>query len=270
MTLRHHNKSKWATKVLQRAHKDPVVRQALTEQKQLGRQLKQKIKVPTDDGDDDNSTSSEDAYFESDEGETQPVVLNSESQTNPWLAGESLATVKEGKKRKRKQRETETLENFKAKKIPAYHADDGQLVLLNDGEEGHTKENDSEDETEEMNANVDKESNSEEESISDEHESNQDAHDVKFGGDMDDRLEEESTSSLQQETLSHNNLPTKVVPFANLDPSNVISVIEEVDEDDKRDNAGGLHRQQSHIAEAFANDDVIAEFIKDKEQVRNS
>lgn len=270
MTLRHHNKSKWAKNILQRGHKDPAARQALTEQQQLGRELKRKIRINTDEDNDSDGQSSEDVYSESSpsEDEGQPVEQEIRGQGNPWLAGESRGQVQERKKMKRKRQRKETMENFRAKKIPAYQVEDDSLLLLNDSKDKENEENSEEDEEDNRENDESEEESPEEESESkDETNRNPEMKDLGRSDDTADKLEEEESEDAQRETVPNAERQTDTVSVANLDPSKVISVIEGFGRDEEGDEMGGMLGQRSHIAEAFANDDVVAEFVKDKEQV---
>ena len=260
MTLRHHNKSKWARNILQRGHKDPASRQALTEQHQIGRELIQKTRPHKEDG--MNGSSSEDIYSESSpsEDESQPIgKQETQDQTNPWLTGQSLAKVQTGKTKRRK-RKKETMDNFKARKIPAYR-DEEDVLLLDDGKK--REENDAI-------SDEDEEESIKEETSNNECDPDEESYfnDPRSLGDETDQQEEErqvNTESIMHETVDQDQPHTPYV--SNCDPLKIISAIEGVDQNVERGGVRGLHSQQRHIAEAFANDDVVVEFMKEKEQV---
>jgi U3 small nucleolar RNA-associated protein 14 len=260
MTLRHHNKSKWARNVLQRGHKDPLSRQALTEQHQIGRELIKKTRPHNDD-----DSSNESVYSESlaSEDENGPISKQeAQDHTNPWLTNNydrSLAKSQVKKTKRRKRKQTETMESFKAKKIPPYKED--ELLLLDDDKQ--TEGNDAvsdEDETE---------SNEGEIPHSDSGEESYGGHNINnlgsLGEDINDQEEEsqDETKSVIPENVDQDQSRTPCV--SNCDPKKIISVIEEVEESVEQ-GVEGLHSQQKYIAEAFANDDVVVEFMKEKEQ----
>ncbi|XP_065908572.1 U3 small nucleolar RNA-associated protein 14 homolog B-like isoform X2 [Dysidea avara] len=85
MTLKHGNKSKWSQRAA-RKHKDTMTRQAITEQRHLGNQLKQKAFSQDSDQDDSD-------HSDNDEGEGLGDELLLDESDNPWMGHSTTGEV---------------------------------------------------------------------------------------------------------------------------------------------------------------------------------
>uniref|UniRef100_A0A8C1UKQ1 UTP14C small subunit processome component n=1 Tax=Cyprinus carpio TaxID=7962 RepID=A0A8C1UKQ1_CYPCA len=131
MSLKHQNSGKWAKSKAIMAKYDDSARKAMQEQLQMNKDLTQKMVVPSDD-----------EHESIEEGlETVPDFVNDPETVidpvNPWMRGQLTHEEPERRTRKRK-----SLENLKGRGKPASEVVEEDVVEVSDKEEEEDEEED--------------------------------------------------------------------------------------------------------------------------------